>query len=85
MDEDYFMYVEDVDYCKKLNKLNKSTLYLPNYHFKHHVGFNKQREHFLIKGYFLYASKHFNKFEQIIAKINLSVNYAFKKAFKNIH
>jgi len=85
LDEDYFMYVEDVDYCKKLTYINKITVFVPSISFIHFIGFNAKREARLIKGYFLYASKHFNKFEELIAKLCLYSNYAFKKAFKSIH
>jgi len=85
LDEDYFMYVEDVDFCKKIALIGKKTVLVTSISYIHHVGFNVKREMNLIKGYFLYSSKHFNKFEQIIAKLSLSLNYAFKKAFKNLH
>ena len=85
LDEDYFMYVEDVDFCKKVALNGKKTVLAPSLSYIHHVGFNSSREMNLIKGYFLYSSKHFNKFEQIIAKLSLSLNYAIKKAFKNLH
>jgi GT2 family glycosyltransferase len=85
LDEDYFMYVEDVDFCKKISKTNKITVLVLSISFIHFIGFNSKREIRLIKGYFLYASKHFNKFEELIAKLCLHLNYAFKKAFKNIH
>jgi len=85
LDEDYFMYVEDVDFCKKIAQIGKKTVLVPSISYIHHIGFNTKREINLIKGYFLYSSKHFNKFEQIIAKLSLSFNYAVKKAFKNLH
>lgn len=84
LDEDYFMYVEDVDFCKKIMKNGKITVLLPTSSFIHFIGFNSKREIRLIKGYFLYASKHFNKFGELIAKQCLYLNYVFKKAFKNI-
>jgi len=85
LDEDYFMYVEDVDFCKKITLIGKKIVFVPSISYIHHVGFNPSREMNLIKGYFLYSSKHFNKFEQIIAKLSLSLNYAIKKTFKNLH
>ncbi len=84
LDEEYFMYVEDVDFCKKLYNIGLKTVYLPGSYFIHHVGFNSKRERLLIKGYALYASKHFNTFEEKFAKLLLYLNYAFKRTFKNI-
>ncbi len=84
LDESFFMYVEDVDFCKKLNDINLKTVYYPKQSFVHYVGFSPNRESLLIKGYAIYASKHFNKFEEKFANTLLYFNYAFKKIFKNI-
>ncbi|MCI2228619.1 glycosyltransferase family 2 protein [Polaribacter sp. MSW13] len=84
LDEDYFMYVEDVDFCKKVSKLNYSVVFLPTLSYIHFVGFNKTREIKLIKGYNLYSSKHFNFVNSILAKICLKINYVYKKRVKNI-
>jgi len=84
LDEDYFMYVEDVDFCKKLKSFGKTIVFTPSMSFIHYVGFNKSRENLLLKGYSIFANKHFNIFEKNVAKLSLFVNYAFKKIFKNI-
>jgi len=85
LDEDYFMYVEDVDYCKKLEYLNKDTFYLPSLSYIHFVGFNKNREKFLIKGYGIFAEKHFKDLNKIIAIVSLKINNAFKKTIKSFY
>lgn len=85
LDEDYFMYVEDVDFCKKLEYLNKDTYYLPSLSYIHFVGFNKNRERFLIKGYAIFVEKHFKGLNKIIAKFSLKINYAFKKTIKSFY
>lgn len=84
LDEDYFMYVEDVDFCKKLNKIGKKAIFLPQQRFIHFIGFNSKREIRLIKGYKIYSAKHFNFINTILAHTCLSINYAYKKVFKNI-
>jgi GT2 family glycosyltransferase len=84
LDEDYFMYVEDVDFCKKVSKLNYKTVFLSTVSYIHFVGFNKTREIKLINGYKLYSSKHFNLVSSILAKICLNINYVYKKKVKNI-
>ncbi len=84
LDEDYFMYVEDVDFCRKLKNIEKIAIFVPSISFIHYVGFNKSRENLLIKGYSIFATKHFNTFEKNVAKLSLYINYAFKKIFKNI-
>lgn len=84
LDEDYFMYVEDVDFCKKITNEGKKILFLPNLSFIHYVGFNPKREVRLIKGYKIYSKKHFSYINAILANTSLSINYVYKKVFKNI-
>lgn len=84
LDETYFMYVEDVDFCKKISKLNKKVLFLSNLSYVHYVGFNSAREIKLIEGYKTYSTKHFNFVNSTLAKTSLAINYAYKKIFKNI-
>lgn len=79
LDEDYFLYVEDVDICKKLNLLGKQNVFLPSLSFIHYVGFNHSREHLLINGYKIYANKFFNGHHKIIAKTCLKINHEYKK------
>ena len=84
LDEAYFMYVEDVDYCKKLSLLNKEILFLPSLSFVHFVGFDQTRENLLLKGFEIYAKKFFNSTAFKLAKTCLNINYAVKKRFKGI-
>ena len=77
-DTDYFMYVEDVDLCKKIETLGKKCVFLPNISYIHFVGFNTKREQLLIEGYRTYASKHFGKWGNFIANIALTINMVVK-------
>lgn len=83
-DSDYFMYVEDVDLCKKLKNIGKKCVFQSNLNYIHFVGFNKSREIKLIEGYKLYSGKHFNLINSILAKICLKINHVYKKTVKNI-
>ena len=73
-DKDYFMYVEDVDICKKLQNHGKQCVFMPQLHYIHHVGFNKSREFLLIKGFKIYAKKHFSVLGYGIALALLGIN-----------
>lgn len=79
LDERYFMYVEDVDYCKKLKLIGLKTVFLPSSAFIHFVGFNKSREKYLINGYGIFSEKYFQNKDKAIAKICLQLNYGYKK------
>ncbi|MGK0411969.1 MAG: GT2 family glycosyltransferase [Polaribacter sp.] len=83
-DEDFFMYVEDVDLCKRISNLGKKIIFLSKIPYIHFIGFNKSREIKLLTGYKLYSTKHFNLVSSILAKISLKINYVYKKRFKNI-
>ena len=58
-DEDYFMYVEDVDFCKKIEQKGYKRVFMPQYKFVHFVGFDKSRNPLLVKGHRLFIKKHF--------------------------
>lgn len=80
-DEDYFMYVEDVDLCKKIANKGYKRIFLPNYNYIHFVGFDKSKKPLLIKGYEIYISKHFKGFNKVIILIALKIN-KFVKSIK---
>lgn len=78
-DDDYFMYVEDVDICKKLDNINKRCIFIPRMKYIHFVGFNKTREKFLIEGYRIYVEKHFSGFSKFVANTMLTINTLVKR------
>lgn len=78
-DEDYFMYVEDVDFCKKISIKGYARIFLPNYSYVHFVGFTKSKNPLLIKGYELYISKHFKGLEKHFVMLALKINKFVKK------
>ena len=78
-DPDYFMYVEDVDLCKKIAKLGKIGVFVPKLSYIHFVGFKKSRENMLIQGYQLFAQKHFSGFSKQLAIMLLFVNKTVKR------
>lgn len=85
LDEDYFMYVEDIDICKKITTLNYKILYLPNLEYIHFGGYGISREKMLKNGFNKYINKHFNFPKKQLALLSVAVNFTFKdvkKAFK---
>ncbi len=77
-DTDFFMYVEDVDFCKRLADIGKKCVFQSNLGYIHFVGFNKSREPMLLKGFETYAEKHFNRSEKWIANTMISINRLVK-------
>ncbi len=58
MDEGYFMYGEDVDYCKQARLRGRLTLYCPHVRYVHHGGFDVERMAWTVKGFRRFHRKH---------------------------
>ena len=78
-DEDYFMYVEDVDFCKKISDKGYKRVFTPIYSYIHFVGFNTNKNPMLIKGYKVYIKKHFSGFQKSVISSILQINSFVKK------
>lgn len=77
--EDYFMYAEDIDLCKKISNLGYKRLFYPFASYIHFVGFKNSRNKQLIKSLKIYCEKNMFFIERIIAKTLLTINYLVKK------
>lgn len=84
LNESYFMYVEDVDFNKKVQLLGKKRIFLPSIRFVHYVGFNKSREKNLIESYKIYIRNHKNGIDMWLSLMMLNLNLHIKKALKRI-
>ena len=78
-DEAYFLYVEDVDFCKRIAGIGLKRVFLPNFNYIHFVGFNASKNPLLVKGYEIYISKHFNGINKLVVAAALQVNKVVKK------
>ncbi len=78
-DEDYFMYVEDVDLCKKIADNGYQNYFFAKYNYIHFVGFNPKKNPLLIKGYRTYLKKHTHGLNYILCSIALTLNSLVKK------
>lgn len=58
MDEDYFMYVEDIDFCKRVHDACLRVVYFPSLTFLHYGGYSSSRLGMLIKGFRRYHIKY---------------------------
>lgn len=59
-DPNYFMYVEDVDLCKRISDKKLKRVFYPAASYIHFVGFDSSKNKFLSHGYKIYCSKHFS-------------------------
>lgn len=79
-DEDYFMYVEDVDLCKKIADAGYRRVFMPGLSYIHFVGYNPARDPLIIKGYETYITKHSSGVYRFFMQCSLGINKLVKKA-----
>lgn len=75
-DENFFMYIEDMEICFRAQKLGFSTYFYPNIELRHKSLGSSNRTFAIMniyKGILYFYSKHKNPFEYIIAKILLII------------
>jgi GT2 family glycosyltransferase len=78
-DEDYFLYVEDVDLCRRIANANYRRVFFPQYKYIHFVGFNASRNPLLVKGYEIYITKHFSGLYKDLISFALGINKCVKR------
>lgn len=78
MDETFFMYIEDIDYCKRLTYQKKKTVYLPKLSYIHFGGFNVKRNSLLKTGLIHYVNIHFSGLKKWMSLITIEINYFIK-------
>lgn len=81
-DEDYFMYVEDVDLCKKIANAGYKRIFMPRLSYLHFVGYNTSKDHLILKGYDMYISKHAHGLYNVLMRFSLGINKMVKKIKK---
>ena len=60
--EKYFMYFEDLDYCRRVNKNGLAVYYLPQIRMIHHHGASGKKTPSKVSHYLVKSSKKFNGF-----------------------
>lgn len=83
-DEDYFLYVEDVDLCKRVADAGYRRVFMPALSYIHFVGYNPAKDPFVIKGYDIYISKHGRGLYKTLMQASLGVNKLVKKLKKTL-
>ncbi len=76
LDEDYFMYGEDVDFCFKAKEKGWKVKYLPKFSIIHYGGASSTREFPLLseyKGIKIFYKKHYPEWQYPILRILLKV------------
>jgi GT2 family glycosyltransferase len=77
--EDYFLYVEDVDLCKKIHNKGYKRIFYSKLNYIHFVGFNTSKNNLLVKGYQTFISKHYSGLYKALCYCSLYINTIIKK------
>lgn len=72
-DENFFMYFEDIDLCRRTRKAGKKVLYFPDFEVRHYGGESYKNKNWQKKNYYdsqeYYFKKHCGAFQAKILKI----------------
>ncbi len=72
MDDKYFMYGEDIDYCKRVKNMGFNVVYLPSLSYLHYGGYTSNRLGMLIKGFRRYHKKFSTVYTYLTAQCILT-------------
>ena len=86
MDEKYFMYIEDVDYCRRVGDLGFEIIYSPEVEIIHlERGGIKQMNNnsflYTVNSYLIYTKKYFSKTSIIFVRIGLSIIFLLRSVY----
>jgi GT2 family glycosyltransferase len=81
-DDDYFLYMEDVDFGRKLYDKGYKSVFVPGFSYIHYVGYNSSKDHLLIEGCRLYIEKHMTGPHKALSLIALKFNKFVKRLKK---
>jgi GT2 family glycosyltransferase len=81
LDEQYFMYAEDVDLCKRIWEAGARCAYLPGTKYLHWGGFDSSRFPDQVRGLALYVTKHMTGMQRLVCKTVLLVGCMARIAF----
>ena len=84
LDEAYFMYVEDVDYCRRALEHGHKTVFCPSVSYVHHGGYGSGRISLLVKGFILYHAKFSGWFQRLFVRLVLAAGMAGRYAVNAI-
>ena len=78
LDEDYFMYAEDIDLCRRIRNNGLKIYYVPENGYIHHGGYGNDRQEMLFRSLNLYLDKHTGGFFKYLHKFALRTNLLIK-------
>ena len=88
-DEHFFLFCEEIDWCKRVTEKGYSTVFDPSYEIEHHVGqSSKNVKPFVLlqkyKSYIVYFEKHHSTFKNVWLKLIFIAGINFRIAVNAI-
>ncbi len=84
LDEGYFMYVEDVDYCRRAARAGFATLYHPGLAYRHLGGYSPARHNLLVKGFRRFNARHAGALGSLAATLVLDAGLVARLALSGL-
>jgi GT2 family glycosyltransferase len=78
LDKNYFMYGEDVDYCRRVRDAGFMTVYCPSVQYLHYGGYGSTRLLDLVKGFIRYHRKFSGRWTRTLALLLLRTSICAK-------
>jgi GT2 family glycosyltransferase len=78
LSESYFMYCEDIDFCKRIKQNGYKVLYAPFYSYVHYGGYNSGRQELLLESFNIYINRHKKGINRMLALYALKINKIIK-------
>lgn len=73
LDESYFMYVEDIDYAKKVVASGKNVIFFPGISYVHFGGYGQSRIGMLFDGFRRFHKMHSSLAKRLLANITIDI------------
>lgn len=84
LDEGYFMYVEDIDYCKKVQVAGLQTRFYPALRYQHLGGYNQGRFDLIVKGFRRFHQNFSGYGTRLLANTILTIGLWLRLALSSI-
>jgi GT2 family glycosyltransferase len=84
LDEDFFMYMEDVDLCKRVWDTDAKCAYLPSMRYLHWGGYDSSRFPDQVRGLSIYVGKHMRGVQRAACRTVLLVGCILRVALNRI-
>jgi GT2 family glycosyltransferase len=80
LDDQFIMYVEDVDYCRSLREIGLATVHMPAMVYTHFVGFSMKRLPNVYAGLRFFHAKFSGRISRWLADVVMKRGLQFKVA-----